>query len=298
MGYSAELRPKGSAIASVDTDVLLKNRILMNDGIETDSVAVRTGFAAGAPVSYWDFGVAPASLEPIWTFVRRAKDGSAEPIDHPDLIDSIPGDMSYSPFRALYEVFVTSAYAGERITSLRALEDAIELGLVEDPAPPTLYVDRPVAPAGTRLPPDAMPEPVYYRGRVAAQFRIGGAGERRFAIPMMGPLSTPNAYALRRHSASAALDEVVWKADLDGDGDQNDSNLVLAVDGAAPGYSALWRPVEVIVPDDYGWGTCRGEADLFERGPAGLQARLGAVERWQANDMMLRHLVLIEASGE
>jgi hypothetical protein len=34
------------------------------------------------------------------------------------------------------------------------------------------------------------------------------------------------------------------------------------------------------------------------RGPAGLQAQPGAVERWQANDMMLRHLVLIEAGDE
>jgi hypothetical protein len=296
-GYSAELRPAHGAVESVDGDELLKNRILMNDGIEADSVALRTAFAAGTAVSYWDFGVAASSLEPTWTFLRRGKDGSVKPIDHPDLIDSIPGDANYSPLRALYEVYVTGRYAGERITSLRALEDAIELGLLEDPAPPTVYVDRPVAPAGTRLPPDGTTEPVYYRGRVAAQFRIGGAGERRFAIGM-GPLATPNAYALRRHSESAALDEGLWKADLDGDGDQNDSNLVLAQgDAGAPGYSALWRSVEVTVPDDYAWGAVRAEADLFERGASGLRARPGMVERWQASDM-LRHLVLIEAGGE
>ena len=191
---------------------------------------------------------------------------------------------------------MTGAYAGERITSLRALEDAIELGLLEDPAPAKVYVDRPVAPAGTRLPPEATTEPVYYRGRIAAQFRIGGSGERRFAIGM-GPLMTPNAYALRRHSDSAALDEALWKADLDGDGDQNDSNLVLSQSADAPGYSALWRSVEVTVADDYAWAAVRAEGDMFERGAAGLHARPGMVERWQAGEM-LRHLVLVEAGGE
>ena len=303
-GYSAQLLPANARVESVESDELLKNKILVNDAVENDQVSLRTGFSGGTAVGFWDFGVSPSSLEPIWTFLRRGKDGIAKPIDHPDLIDSIPGDTSYSPLRALYEVYVTALYDGERITSLRALEDAVELGLVQEPVAAMVYVDRPVVAAATMLPDGhggASPsEPVYYRGRVAAQLRIGGANERRFAMQMgpMGPLpiATPNAYALRRHSESAALDEALWKTDLDGDGDQNDSNLVLAVDARAPGYSGLWRSVEVTVADEYVWGSCRGENDMFERGAAGLKARSAAVERWQASEM-LRHLVLVEVAG-
>ena len=301
VGYSAELRPSGTAIPSVDRDTLLKNRIANNSAISNDLVTQRSAFANGAQVHYWDFGVALTSLEPIWTFRRHGRNGPDQPIDHYDLIDSIPGDANYSPFRALFVVFVTSAYAGERITSVRALEDAIELGLVEEPAPAEQYVDRPVAPASAALPWDGdrepqATEPVYYRGHVAAQFRIGGEQEHSFMIGM-GPIATPNAYVLRRQSDAAPLDEAQWKADLDGDGDQDDSNLVFAIDAAAPAVAALWKAVDVTVPDDYAWGACRAESDLFDKQPAGLQARPSTVLGSRPSDQ-LRHLVLVEAGDE
>jgi hypothetical protein len=233
-GYSAELRDEGDVIPALEDDELLKNQVDKGDGIEMDQAALRTGFVAGEQVYFWDLGtVTPmTSREPLWTFRRRNGDGADEPLDHPDLIDSVPGDSSYSPLRVLYVVYVTAAYAGERITSLHALEDAIDLGLVEEPAPPTQFVDRPVSLGSARLPtPDGgqlEPEPVYYRGLVTHQFRVGGTDERALPIPM-GPAVTPNVYRLRRRNQSVPIDEARMASDLDGDGDQNDTNLVLAV---------------------------------------------------------------------
>jgi hypothetical protein len=113
----------------------------------------------------------------------------------------------------------------------------------------------------------------------------------------MGPIATPNAYALRRQGQATALDEALWKSDLDGDGALDDTNLVLAADTSTEGYSALWRAVDVIVPSDYAFGDCTAEADMFTRSDAGLQAVPGEVLSWQASEM-LRHLVLVEASDE
>jgi hypothetical protein len=301
-GYSAELREAGDRIPAIEDDVLLKTRVDNNDGIELDLAALRTGFVAGEQVHFWDLGSPAASLEPLWTFRRRTADGADEPIDHPDLVDSAPGDDGYSPLRSRFVVYVTPTYAGERITSLRALEDAIDLGLVEEPAPPTVFVDRPVALSTARLPtPDGgslEPEPVYYRGKIAHQFRVGGEAERVFPIPMMGPLTMPNVYQLKRRNESVPIDETSMASDLDGDGDQNDTNLVLSVGVDDMRYRALWSQIDVIVPATYAFGDSKQESDLFERAMGGLKANPDAVLEWQAVAMGKRHLLLVGASYE
>jgi hypothetical protein len=301
-GYSAELRRPGDPIPALEDDVLLKTRVEANDGIELELAALRTGFVAGEQVYFWDFGTSPASLEPVWTFRRRTGHGVDEPLDHPDLVDSVPGDESYSPLRSRFVVYVTAAYAGERITSLHALEDAIDLGLVEEPAPPTVFVDRPVALAAARLPTrdggSLAPEPVYYRGRIAHHFRVGGEAERTFAIPMMGPLVMPNVYQLRRRNESVPVDEISMAGDLDGDGDQNDTNLVLSVGADDMRYRPLWSQIDVTVPETYAFGDSTQESDLFERATGGLKAKPEAVLQWQAVAMGKRHLWVLEAGDE
>jgi hypothetical protein len=292
-------------VPSVEDDVVLKNRIANNAGLP-DVVPLRWAYSGGSAVRYWDFGAAASgSLEPMWTFRRRQSGGELAPIDHPDLIDSLPGDNGYSPLREILTVVVTDAYAGERITSFAALEDAIDLGLVEEPVRSKRYVDRPVVPADALLasPHGAEPiepEPVYCRGRVASFFRIQGPVERVFEIGM-GRLSMPKAYALRRWHQTVELDEAAFGADLDGDGDQDDSNLVLAADAASPAYAPLWSKVEVTVSDEYEFGDSRAESDLFETiesetegqraGPP--QARAETVLDWAASDELL-HMVLVE----
>ncbi|HMI91541.1 MAG TPA: hypothetical protein VK509_09275, partial [Polyangiales bacterium] len=207
----------------------------------------------------------------------------------------------YSPLRTPFVVYVTPEYAGQRITSLHALEDAIDLGLVEEPAPPDQYVHRPVSLAGTRLPtPDGgqlESEPVYYRGVVAHQFRVGGNDERVLPIPM-GPFLLPSVYRLRRRSQSLPLDEASMASDFDGDGDQNDTNLVFSVPADNERYRGLWNEVEVTVPASYVFGASKQESDLFERANGGLQAREDTVLDWRTIADSKRHVWVLEAGDE
>jgi len=297
VGYSTELRPASEDVASVEDDDVLKNRIGTNAQVD-GRVPLRSAFAAGHEVRYWDFGSSPTSVEPLWTFMRRDRDGGEDHIDHLDLVDSLPGDDNYSPLRQIFRVFVTDAYAGQRITSLRALEDALELGLVEEPEATESYVDRPVALADAELSAadggaPTHPEAVYCRGRTATHFRIGGDAERVF--PLGRRVATPSAYALRRQHQALVLDEARWEADLDEDGDQDDSNMIFAFDQSASGYTGLWKRVDVTVPASYGFGDSRAEEDLFEQTDAGLQALADAVISWQETEDV-HHLVLV--SGE
>jgi hypothetical protein len=302
-GYSAELRDSRDKIPSLESDELLANQVDGDDGIELDQTALRTGFAAGEQVYFWDLGstaLRAASLEPLWTFRRRARGGTDEQVDHPDLIDSVPGDDNYSPLRARFIVYVTGTYGGERIPSLRALEDAIELGLIEEPAPADHFVHRPVALQTARLPtPDGgelAPEPVYYRGMVAHQFRLGGDDERVRPIPM-GPLRTPNLYLLRRRNQSSPIDEAAMGSDLDGDGDQNDTNVVLSVAADDPLNSGLWTELQVTVSPSYAFGDSTQESDLFMREGGALEANPDIVIDFRSAETR-RQLWLLEAGGE
>jgi hypothetical protein len=284
-GYSSHVLGHSAHVASLEDDDATRMKLDMNDGIDGELVALHTGFADGIAVTYWDFGTSPASIEPLYRFRRRVKGGADETIGHPDLIDSVPGDMSYSPLRAIYLVYVTSAYDGERITSLRALDDAVELGLVEEPEPTGKFGNCPVMLSSTRVEagegvPARKPDTVYYREHRTTHLCLESlldADVGLFPIPERGPVPAPSAYALQRKNDPVALDEAVFKSDLDGDGDQLDSNVVFSVSPGAPSYSSIWSQVSVIVPASYAWGDSRAQGDLFEKQLWGLQAIDGAV---------------------
>lgn len=303
-GYSAELRDQRRGLPVLERDELLRNQVAANDGIEPDQSPLRTGFIDGEQVYFWDFGPTKsmsASLEPLWTFRRRTAGGADQQVDHPDLIDSVPGDDNYSPLRARFVVYVTSAYGGERIASLRALEDAIELGLVHEPEPAGDFVQRPVVLEDARLPlPDGgelEPEPVYYRGMVAHQFRLGGDGERVRPVPMMGSPPTPNLYRLQRRNQSSPMDETAMGSDLDGDGDQNDTNTILSVGADDPRNIGLWTELEVIVPPSYVFAAATHESDLFVQQGRALEAKPDAVLEWMPAATR-RQLWLLEPGDE
>jgi hypothetical protein len=284
--------PEGARIPRAENDMLLTMRIGGNDAVD-EVVPLRSAYAAGRVVRYWDFGTASSSAEPVWLFRRRNADGMAEPFGHPDLIDSVPGDMGYSPIRALFLVLVTRDYDGERITSAQALEDAIELGLVEEPMPMGMAVNWPVVLAGTVLEVgegDAPIDPVeaYYRGRIVMHVPLGAMMENvgTFALER-GALATPSAYVLRRQNELDSLDEAVWQQDLNGDGDMQDSNLVFSVDAGEAGYTSIWQQVEVIVPPDYSFGDSQAEGDLFDMEEWGLHAKEGVVVEYAPTAMTL-----------
>jgi hypothetical protein len=255
-GYSANVLGAGERVPKAADDEAFAMRLVNNAGAAGPLVPLLTGFANGADALYWDFGVSTSSVEPVWILERK----EGEPIDHPPIVDSLPGDDAYSPFRAVFRVQVTAAYAGEQIASLKALEDAIELGLVREPVATGSYVSWPIVPADFALERrDQEPletKMIYATGVSAHYLPIGGAQ------PYERSIATGASYALRRQHELAPLDEAAGGANLNADGDQLDSNLIFEV-AADEAPSGLWSLTEVVVERAYVFGTYRAHADLF-----------------------------------
>jgi hypothetical protein len=209
---SDHILPPGTAVPSISTNAELINQIRINDGlndttlINNGGVVVRgTGKSAGAVVRFWNFG--PALIEstiavvaPLYVFGTVDGAGVFTPLpDHPPLIDTICGDVRYSAMRRVINVPVTDHYAGERITSLAALSDAIELGLVGDPVPDGTWVNMPVVLPDTKLEvgdplvtPPASTRQVYGRGYLVDVFELGtslGRQPLRFGSVPVGQAS-------------------------------------------------------------------------------------------------------------
>lgn len=289
-GYSANLLGADAEVPTLESDELLRARIDANDGIDGMLVPLRTGYFGKELAHYWDFGVTVAGAKPVWIFRQRGEDGKPIDFGHYDLIDSIPGDTGYTPFRMVYTVYITSKYHGEKITSPQALEDALELGLLEEPQWKDTYADWPVTLSNTELEvgPDEQnqhPRPAYYRGKVASHFKFDEArGPLVFSVEK-GPIPTPNLYQLRRQDEAKALDESVWKMDLTADGDQVDSNAVFSVKAGDAANTSLWKQFDVVVPSNYVWGSASAEADLFIKQMGGGLEAIGPVIEYQ--DAML-----------
>jgi hypothetical protein len=290
-GYSTHVLPAGTRVPKVADDEALAMRIMNNAGASGPLVPLRTGFAGGAEVAYWDFGVSTTSVEPVW-ILQRGGGEDAEPIDHPPIVDSLPGDDAYSPFRSVFTVRVTAAYNGELISSLAALEDAIDLGIIEEPVPTGTYVSWPIVPADFALERSSekplTPLELYGTGVRAHYLPV------RDAQPFERSLSAGTAYSLRRQHELAPLDEGERGADLNEDGDQLDSNVIFEDAAMANG---LWMLAEITVPSDYAFGAYRADSDLFARDEMDDPVPVpdAFIERAESEDPVYRPLHLTEA---
>ena len=184
--------PPGSAVARIADNPELVIQIRLNDGLSDSALASSggvlarsTGKAAGATVMFWNVGTAPmagnfAVTSSLYVLVDSDGAGGWVPrTDHLALIDSIPGDVSYSPIRRVIHVPVTASYAGEVLPSVDALNEAIELGLVGEPVSAGTWRNMPVVPPDTRLEvggtmPPTEPTEVYGRGYRVTLFPLGG----------------------------------------------------------------------------------------------------------------------------
>jgi hypothetical protein len=300
-GYSPNIISTHALIPAIENDKRLSQQIDTNDGIDGSLVSLRGAYSGGHPVSYWDFGTAStSSFPPLWLF--RGADANKQPVDfgHPNLIDSVPGDPGYSSVRALYLVFVTGAYKGQQIVSAQALEDAIELGLVKKPMATGKLANCPVTLATTQLDMGSNREPrdpdvLYYRGKTVSYFALDAMdlGVADFQLDKSGKLVAPNAYLPRRQNETRALDETLWHADLDDNGDTTDTNVIFQVAADDAKYNSLWRQINVTVPSDYAFGTSQAESDLFERGATGIRAIDGAVVDYQDTGTLLNRPIFV-----
>lgn len=159
-----QVLPPGTPVPSISENAELLAQIQVYDGLSdralemSGGVVTRsTGKAGGATVMYWNFGPALVvdnfvNSAPIYVLADDDGAGNFTPrTDHPPLIDSIPGDPRYAAFRRITYLPVRPSYAGQRITSIDALNEAIELGLVGEPVPAGTWQNMPVVPPGTTL---------------------------------------------------------------------------------------------------------------------------------------------------
>ncbi len=258
--YSPEVLAPGSAIPWATDDPAVAERVANEDGVSATPIPRRLGWAADAQVYYWDFGPAPRTTAPMW-IVRRceadagvALPGELGDVGHPNVLESIPGDTGYTPFRTLWLVCVDDRYDGELITSRRGLEDAIALGLAREPVPLMVYGDFPVTlpetaleVGGTAAP--VLPNTAHYDGARAAYFHLGG--EAAGLYPMSGSLLKPGrAYRLRKEDDDV-FEEVVFATPR------------RTAEGPNAAYSPLVQVVEVTVAPTYVAGSATAEDDLF-----------------------------------
>jgi hypothetical protein len=281
IGYSRFVLDADAEVRPLERNVDAKMKLDLNDGL-TSPVKLHTGFAKGIVVPYWDLGQSPTSAEPMW-LLTAGEDAASELADHPPVIDSIPGDTAYSPIRILFAVQVTAKYQGQRIPSLRALEDAVELGLVLEPKPLDTFTNCVVTLEETEFEsvegPVLRPERAFYRDRAVHQFCVPGTGRERASFPLkMGSVVFGNAYNLRRENQTIVLDETALKLKLNEDDDQLDSNVVFDVAPGDAGYTSLWKGFEVVVPSGYGFAQIQSFEQLFDKGPGGLDARAQVIE--------------------
>jgi hypothetical protein len=185
-GASVNILPAGSAVPHVSSNADLTRQIRVNDGLSDQSlmdamglVKLKDGLAAGHPVKYWDFGAVLDTGGLLYRLVKKDGD-TVTPINHPYIANALPGDAGYSPLWMIQDVVVTEHYHGEVLTSLLALSDAVDLGLIEEPTPAMLWMDGPIVASGTTLDMGEGVAPgtttiVYAHGFGVDMFMLGGA---------------------------------------------------------------------------------------------------------------------------
>lgn len=188
-GASASVLPKGTTVPIVTMNQDLANQIAVNDGLDSKALMMNGnvitrgtgGFAGdGTPVKYWTLGPADLAPSPIYLFGRGdPMSASFMPLlDHPPLVGAVPGDREYQPVHAIYRVAVTDKYDGQRITTLAALSDAIELQLIQAPVAMKVFVNWPIVRAGLKLEVGTGnaidPTPAYAHGYAVDGFPLGG----------------------------------------------------------------------------------------------------------------------------
>jgi hypothetical protein len=271
-GMTGVLLPPGSDVPSAHDDAAIERQIDQNDRVAGEVPLVH-GFAGGQAIAYWDLGPAPDFAAPIFELVEEAPDGELRPIDHPTIVDAIPGDAGYSPFWAVLAVKVTDAYDGELLTSFAAVQEAERVGLVETPVLQRVAINCPVVARGTTLEVGGGEQPIapaarfFWKGMSVDYYDFGP-----FALEDNADLPPRARYVLRREGGEP-LSEVARGVDMTGDGDLNDTNDVFAERAGDDGFSPLCRTVDVVVAattgsiDDSGDETVadiRAASDLFD----------------------------------
>ncbi len=283
-GASVNVLPPGTEIPYVGTDPERVHQILVHDGLDDGAleeaggiVGRADGWAGGVAVRYWGFGNAPRTGAPLYVLVEGPP-GNPERVDHPYLLDTIPGDPGYSPVRRLQQVFVTSRYQGEVIATLDALWDAVDLGLVEPPVATGTWIDAPVVAPGTTLEVSSVDypaEPVeaYAGGLRVDLFVFGG---ELGVQPVTGNLPVGQIAMLREAGGASYNKGAIFQ---------------YGPPAEAPADKFNWTPLVAVVEVDLAEGVAAtaitGDADLFTRsGQGSISGTTDLVDDYEITDVV------------
>lgn len=231
---------------SVYDDAALAAQVDDNDGID-GTAPLRTGFVHGEPVAYWTIGGAPANAMPIYRLCRPEGGERCAPIDHPIIAPFLPGDDGYAAYGQVHWVELPEGWDGQ----LASVEDALAEA-EREPRASSELLHCPIAAEDAQIEvgdgATVRPERrVFVRGMEARCFDFSVTRPNRAVLPG-GELFVRHVYVLTREGEDAPLVEEMQMADLNGDGDQLDSNNVFGVGLEDSDYTPLWRMVTVTVP--------------------------------------------------
>jgi hypothetical protein len=235
-------------------DAATAARIDANDGVD-GTIPRFNGFGGGERAFYWHFGGASATPMDAYVPCRRVSDRYCETAtDHPMIVDAVPGDAAYSPYLRIHRLPLTDRWAGERIPSFDAVDEAVRAGLADEPGEENLFAHCPIVHLDTRLDvgtgEPAAPTAIYVRGTEARCFDFTPAHRER-PLDLDGTVVLRNVYVLTREGDAGPLVEELRGADLTGDGDLLDTNNIVGATLADADYTPMWRVVMVTVPAAY-----------------------------------------------
>ena len=282
---ATSILPAGSPVPSISDNTELINQIRLNDGLSDSALAASngvvtrgTGKSGGATVRYWNFGPVPvegtiAVVAPLYVFgTIDTGSGAFTPLpNHPALIDTICGDTRYSPIRRVYQVPVTAMYAGQEITSMSALSEALDRGLVSDPVPDGTWVNMPVVLPGTTLeigdPAAYAPAPtkqVYGKGYLVDVFELGTSLGRQPLRNAQVPIGQDSGL----QSGVATGTPPILSTAIDPE-PVFQYTIPTAAPTTTPNYSPLATDVTVRLADGIAPTAIAADTDLFKRSSSG-----------------------------
>ena len=231
---------------SVYDDASLAAQIADGDGID-GTAPLFQAWVNGRETRYWILDGAVPNAMPLYRLCRREGDDDCVPVDHPPIVDALPGDADYSPFGQVHWVLLPEGWDGQ-LTSVAEANAAA----LRPPEPSSFLMHCPIAAPdagmdvgdGVVLNPET---PIYVRGMEARCFDFSATRDNRAVLPS-GALFERHVYLLTREGEAEPLSEPARMTDLNGDGDQLDSNNVFGVGLEDIDYTPLWKLVRVTVP--------------------------------------------------
>ncbi|MGE0785230.1 MAG: hypothetical protein AB7S26_06045 [Sandaracinaceae bacterium] len=239
-------------LPSLYDDATLAQQIRDGDGMDA-RITRYNGFVHGDPVGYWTIGINGAHAMPIYQLCRAEGSDPCVPIDHPPILDALPGDAEYTPYGQVHWVRLPEGWDG-RLASREEIDAEVARLGIDPPSPSSELHHCPITVPETEieLGEDMVGTPagtIYYRGREARCFDFG-ANPNRAVLPN-GDLFIRNVYVLTREGEDMPLMEAARMMDITGDGDAVDSNNTFGVGLGDGDYTPLWRMVAVTVPASY-----------------------------------------------